>query len=81
VGLAQIRRRGATLFQAGVYLRPPAYAIADLLALPPERRPALTADLAARITDLRSATGREWSAAAVIDAVEREFARRWSLVA
>jgi lipoate-protein ligase A len=70
VGLAQIRRRGATLFQAGIYLGPTVHEIADLLAVPAERRVDLATDLAARTTDLETVTGRRYAPGDLIAAID-----------
>src|SRR5947208_2427072 len=53
VGLAQVRRRTGTLFQAALLLRWAPARLSELLAVPPGRRAALTAALAARAMGLQ----------------------------
>jgi lipoate-protein ligase A len=57
VGLAQVRRRGGALFQAGVYLRWSPERTAALLAATPAERRTLTSQLAARVAGLAELAG------------------------
>ena len=58
VGLAQVKRRGASLLQAGFHWHWPGAEFARLLALPDEKRPGLVADLAKRAVGLEEVAGR-----------------------
>lgn len=73
VGLCQVRRRAGTLFQTGVYLRFNAAALANLLALTPDARGALSARLACAAIGLNVAAGRPIAARRIIAAVQREL--------
>ncbi|HEX5569880.1 MAG TPA: hypothetical protein VFX31_00740 [Ktedonobacterales bacterium] len=76
VGLCQTRRRPGALYQTGVYLRLDAPALADVLALDPASRAALSASLAHAAAGLDEATARPLDASAVIAAFERTLASR-----
>ena len=81
VGLCQTRRRHGALYQTGVYLRLDSVALANLLALDPAGRAALTTRLAQSAAGLDEATEAANSprdASAVIAAFERTLARRHS---
>ncbi|HEV2122457.1 MAG TPA: ligase [Chloroflexota bacterium] len=54
IGLSQIRKRGIVLHQVGLYARPTGAELAGLLAVPPEQRPALAAELNRRISSLEA---------------------------
>jgi lipoate-protein ligase A len=76
VGLAQIRRRGGALFQAGIYLRWEPWDTAALLSATAAERAALAARLGERVVGLRElAGGSVTDAAPVIAAVETALAR------
>jgi lipoate---protein ligase len=76
VGLAQIRRRGGALFQAGIYLRWEPWGTAALLSATEAERAALAARLGERVVGLRELTGGPLlNAATVMEAVEGALAR------
>lgn len=52
IGLSQVRKRGVVLLQAGLYLRCSGADLAGLLAIPPEVRPDLAAELERRMASL-----------------------------
>jgi lipoate-protein ligase A len=52
VGLAQVRKRGVVLYQAGLYLQFSGVHLASLLAVPQAARPALAAELERRVASL-----------------------------
>lgn len=72
VGLAQIRRRGGALYQAGVYLRWDPAQSAELIAAEPQERAALAQRLAERVAGLDE-LGAGQPAAALIAAFETEL--------
>jgi lipoate-protein ligase A len=75
VGLAQLRKRGVVLFQAGLYTRFPSTPLARLLAPTGGDTPALAAELELRAADL-AALGLERHVPAVIEAVSHQLAQR-----
>jgi len=76
VGLAQIRRRGGALFQAGIYLHWKPGNTAALLSATATERSALAARLGERVVGLRELVGGPVpEAAPVIAAVETALAR------
>jgi lipoate---protein ligase len=70
VGLSQVRRRGGTLYQVGVYLRWRPEALVKLLALPEGERAALVPRLRAATAGLDELAGRAVTVRAVTAAVE-----------
>jgi len=81
VGLAQIRRRGGALFQAGVHLRWEPQRIAALMAATSTERAGLAQQLAARVAGLEELCGGKASdAATLIAAFETALARLSGLV-
>lgn len=77
-GLAQIRRRGGALFQAGIYLRWDPWRTAALIAAEADQRAALAARLGERVAGLGDLAD-ELDAATVIDAVEHALLQRMQL--
>ena len=70
VGLSQVRRRGGTLYQVGVYLRWRPEALVELLALPEDERAALLPRLHAATAGLDELAGRPVTVREVTTAVE-----------
>lgn len=70
VGLAQVKRRGASLLQAGFHRRWPGSEFARVLDLPAEKRPGLVSDLAKRAVGLEDVAGRSIPYPAIIEAFE-----------
>jgi lipoate---protein ligase len=76
VGLAQIRRRGGALFQAGIYLHWKPWATAALLSATADERAAVAARLGERVVGLDELVGGSApDAAPVIAAVETALTR------
>lgn len=70
VGLAQVKRRGASLLQAGLHQNWPGPEFARILELPDGQRSGLVDDLAKRAVGLAEVAGRETGTAEIIAAVE-----------
>jgi lipoate---protein ligase len=70
VGLSQVRRRGGTLYQVGVYLRWRLEALVELLALPDAERAALVPRLRSATAGLDELAGRAVTVREVTAAVE-----------
>ncbi|MBI4492191.1 MAG: ligase [Chloroflexi bacterium] len=77
VGLAQVRRGHAALYQVGFLLRSSTALLAQLLACSPAERAALARALEQRTVDLHTLLGREVEPQQIIAAVERELQARW----
>jgi len=76
VGLAQVRRRGGALFQAGLYLQWAPERTTALVAATPAERDLLTKQLAARVAGLADLAGTR---SPTIDMVVREVSRALEL--
>lgn len=76
VGLSQVRRRAGVIYPIGAHLRWRPEALAALLAIPADTRPALVAALHGAAAGLDELAGHTISASAVIAAVERALAER-----
>jgi lipoate-protein ligase A len=79
VGLAQVRRRSAALFQVGVLLRSANRELAQVLQCPADEREALVQALDLHTVDLQTLLARPVAPTEVIAAVEHELERRWGV--
>lgn len=79
VGLAQVRRRGAALYQVGFLLRSATDLLAQVLACPPSERLALAHALEERTVDLSTLLGRLVEPLELIELVEHELQERLGL--
>lgn len=80
VGLAQVRRRGGALFQAGVYLQWAPERTAALIAANAADRVALAGQLAERVAGLHSVAGGQVTADALMNALGRALEQLAGLV-
>ncbi len=79
IGLAQVKRRGASLLQAGLHRQWPAAEFARILALSEEQRQALRRYLPERAVGLEEAAGRPVAFSEIINAFEASLRERFAL--
>jgi lipoate---protein ligase len=79
IGLAQVKRRGASLLQAGLHRQWPAAEFARILALSEWQREALRGYLPERAIGLDEAAGRPVAFSEIIEAFETSLRERFDL--
>lgn len=79
IGLAQVKRRGASLLQAGLHRQWPAAEFARLLALSDAQRAALRRYLPERAIGLEEAAGRPVAFSEIIKAFEASLGERFEI--
>jgi lipoate-protein ligase A len=79
IGLAQVKRRGASLLQAGLHRLWPAAEFARILALSARQREALRAYLPERAVGLEEAAGRPVAFSEIIEAFETSLRERFHI--
>jgi lipoate-protein ligase A len=79
IGLAQVKRRGASLHQAGLHRQWPAADFARILALSARQREALRGYLPERAVGLEEGAGRPVAFSEIIKAFETSLRERFDI--